>query len=160
MREDLEISRVILSCLFFGIVVGFIGAVPILWIPNICCLWVLAGGFATTFAVGYGKSRMEVADGAIIGTLFGVSHIVFGEIAYYLVSGLVGALGMGVDPGPAAEGELISGLIVAVLYLGLDAARSIVFGAAGGVLYVTLKKTVKEPQKQELPAKRPGRLGK
>ncbi len=158
MREDLEIGRVVLSCLFMGMAFGFIGAVPVLWIPNMCCLIVVAGGAISALAAGWGKKSMEIADGVIIGFLFGLLFSFFNEIAFHLLSGVFSAIGLGLVQAPDQATDLVSSFFRGFFYLILNILRSVVFGGVGGLLYVMALRMVHGKPSVEVasPQKRAG----
>ena len=138
MRKDIELGRVALSCLFFGMVFGLIGAVPIIWAPNICFIEVFLAGALASFASGWGKRPMEPGDGIIIGALLGLSYSIFNEISYHLFSDLFFSAGLILERPVNASGGFLFFILAEAFYFLFNLAGSVFFGALGGLSYVRL----------------------
>ncbi len=132
MRGELEFRSVIVSSLFFAFFIGFISAIPYVSIPNVCCLWIIAGGFVSAFFAGRGKKTLETADGAIIGAIFGLAYAFFNEPAHYIIIAFLKVFGFSSE---SVGRGVFSDIFWAVVFFAVNVARSVVFGALGGLLY-------------------------
>ena len=155
MRDDLDLKKVVVTCMTFGLLIGLIGSIPGLWIPNLCCLWIIAGGFFSAMICGWDKHRLELADSAIIGFIFGLSYALFNEVSYHIVNGLFSILGFGIT---AAKVEITTSLFSAISYFFFNVVLSLFFGAVGGLIYASLFFSGGAPQTEPEPIKR-SRLG-
>ncbi|MBU0762599.1 MAG: hypothetical protein KKD39_06195 [Candidatus Altiarchaeota archaeon] len=136
MKAEIEPRKAILNAALMGFIFGIVGAIPILWIPNICCLWILAGGFLSVYLVGKSKKSIELADGFIIGAIFGISYTVFNEVAYYIIVAIMAVFSIGPSNIPNTTGGLAKG-IVKMLFLALvNLVVSFFAGGFGGLAYV------------------------
>ncbi len=135
MKGELEPRKVILTCLLLGFIVGVIGAIPIIWIPNLCCLWIIAGGFMSAYVLGRSDKNIELADGFIIGAIFGVSYAVFNEVAYHIVKAFLGIAGIGMALQPQTTLHLARGAILTIVFFVLNILVSFFTAGVGGLIY-------------------------
>jgi hypothetical protein len=145
MAEEVDFKRMIAYCVIVGALVGLVGALPILRLPNICCLWIIAGGFATTYFATREVKSLEMVDGAIIGAVFGIVYALVDHLAFSLINALFDVLGLGLAVRGVAAGGLGSLLNITLrgtlwwgLLLILNVIEGVVFGAVGGLLYAAL----------------------
>jgi hypothetical protein len=127
-----------------GVILSVVGVIPILNICNIaCCLWITAGGFAAAYLYGR-KARVEMADGAAVGAIYGVAYAVVATVVGAALTILMGMLGMGLNVAQGAgAGNALAGfgvqagfgLVGAIIGGFLNLVLGVVFGAVGGVLY-------------------------
>ncbi len=66
-----------------GLMIGVLGALPIINIANCCCLWVIGGGVVASYLMQSSHPRpITAGDGAVVGLLAGV----FGAVVWLIVS--------------------------------------------------------------------------
>jgi len=145
-----EIRNMLTAAVMVGAVAGVIGAVPLLDLCNVCCLWIIAGGFAASYIYGRGKT-IEPADGAIIGVLFGLVYGIVVTVMGLLVTtslkmltaGAGGLFSEQIDFFGVQIGEPLRTLMLAFFNILLG----MVFGAFGGALATTTtKEDVRKPR--------------
>jgi hypothetical protein len=135
----LQPRKTILTCIFFGLIVGAISAVPILWIPNLCCLWIVFGGFISAYACDRGSKQMDVGDGFIIGALFGISYAVFNEFFYHIINAVLRTLGFAVASSSMTVSGFIMDVVRIVFLLVFNLVLSFFIAGSGGAAYVFIK---------------------
>jgi hypothetical protein len=114
------------------------GAIPGVWLPNICCFWVIGGGIVSAHISAIGKKTMESADGMIIGSLFGVFYTIFNEALYFVKATAEYALGIGLPPLYTASSSVLGYLLRELIVLLSNLGLSVFVGAAGGLIYTVL----------------------
>ena len=155
MRDDLDMRKVVVTCMTFGLFIGLIGSVPGIWIPNLCCLWIIAGGFLSAMICGWDKHRLELADSTLIGMIFGLSYSLFNEVGYHLVNGVFALFGFGLV---AEKTELAVAIFLAFGYFFFNIILSTFFGAVGGLIYASIFFHGGDP-KPDVAPQRKSRLG-
>jgi hypothetical protein len=152
MRGDVDYNRMIMYCALFGAVVGVIGSIPILRLPNLCCLWIVLGGFGAAYAVGRDARDMEAMDGVIVGGLFGLVYGVIVNVVTFLVNIPLNLLGFGNlargTPGGGVLADLgikvgLAGFLGGLAVVALNIVEGVVFGAVGGVIYAASRDSTK-----------------
>lgn len=113
---------------------GVLAAVPVVRLCNVCCLWIIAGGFAAAYLSGR-RGRVEVLDGALIGLLFGLTYGFVVNVALLVVGVLLNFLGLGANVSQGLPGLQVSGILGSVVRGVFRVVLGVFFGAAGGVLY-------------------------
>lgn len=137
----MEIKSMLMPAAGVGVLIGIIGAIPLVNLCNICCLWILIGGFLAAYMYGR-KARVEMADGAVIGVLFGGVYGIVVSIANFIVSTVMNMLGLGLSMAGGTEDALSQfGFDVGTSILGMllgfviNVILGVIFGAIGGVIY-------------------------
>lgn len=75
--------KMLQPALLGGLMIGVLGALPIVNIANCCCLWVIGGGVVASYLMQSSHPRpITAGDGAVVGLLAGV----FGAIVWLIVS--------------------------------------------------------------------------
>jgi hypothetical protein len=146
MSDDIDLNRAFMYCVAVGFVVGIIASVPVLRLPNICCLWIIAGGFAAVYLSGADVKNVEFVDAAVVGGMFGGVYGIVVNIATFLINIPLNLLGLG----SSVRGTTGSGLLDRLgVHLGIamvgdiavvvvNVIIGIIFGAVGGLLYIAL----------------------
>ncbi len=157
MEADIDFKRAAMYCLAVGAAVGVISSIPILRLPNICCLWIIAGGFAAAYLSARDVVDAEAADCALIGGVYGLVYGVAVNVATFVVNLPLNILGVGaLARGFAGDGvlsrlgvhvglEMFGDAAVAVLNIILG----VVFGCVGGVAYAAVAELAGSRQKQK-----------
>ncbi len=66
-----------------GLVLGVLSALPIVYIGNCCCLWILSGGAVAAYVLQSNESApIQPGDGALAGLLAGLA----GAVIHFVVS--------------------------------------------------------------------------
>jgi hypothetical protein len=146
MSDELDLKRALTYCIAIGIVVGIIGSVPILRLPNICCLWIIAGGFAAVYMAGRDAKSVELVDGAVVGGMFGVIYGIVVNLTTFLVNIPLNILGLGsLVRGTTGTGVLNRlGIHFGIAMVGdfaviiVNIIAGILFGAVGGLIYAAI----------------------
>ena len=149
MGRDLDIERIVFFCAALGLVVGVVAAVPILMVPNLCCVWIMAGGFIAAFLSTHRMKSPEVVDGAIVGAVFGFFYGFINGISIQIVKTVLNLFGIGL----AARGQTvggvssimnfhIGGILWGLLLFVLNIALGVLFGAAGGLLCTAILRQI------------------
>lgn len=142
-----------------GVVLGLLSVIPVLNLGNICCcLWALLGGLLASYL--YIKSSAvpaKAGDGAILGALAGLVGAVIVVVIGIPISIVAGGITRGLllrivesmnpsqaeairvqmEAGSTIAGEIINGLILAVLV--------VIFSTIGGLLGVPIFEKRKGP---------------
>jgi hypothetical protein len=134
----MDIKHMVVPGIALGVALGIIGAVPFVNLCNICCLWIIFGGFAAAYLYAR-KTEVELADAAVIGVIFGFVYGITVNVAGFLVTTLLSLLGVGAG-GLAREptgffGVRMGGPLRSVTLAFFNILLGMVFGATGGVLY-------------------------
>ena len=142
MAEEVDFRRMVVYCVIVGAAVGLLGAIPILRLPNICCLWIIAGGFAAAYLTTRDVKSVEMVDGAIIGAVFGIVYAIVDQVIFSIINALLDVLGLGLASRGVAVGGLASLTNITLrsilwwgLLLILNIIEGIIFGAVGGLIY-------------------------
>jgi len=161
MQAEVDLRRILLSCATVGLVVGIIGAIPVVRLPNLCCLWVIAGGFTCAYLSLRNTKGVETVDGAIIGAIFGFMYGILNQAVLFLINTLFTLLGLGLDVRGVAFGGLsgvldlhIGGVLWGLLLIILTTLESVLFGAVGGALYAVVANS------EDIPDPRRGKIRK
>ncbi|MFH0861782.1 MAG: hypothetical protein V1875_02015 [Candidatus Altiarchaeota archaeon] len=164
MRGEFDTRTILISCAILGVAVGVMSSIPVLMFPNICCLWIILGGFTATYLACRRDNTIEPVEAALVGAIFGIVYGITVNVATFLVRIPLNLLGWGVAVrGVTGTGILdILGLKLGFSMLGstlvvlLNIFLGIVFGAFGGVLYaVSIESS--EPAK---PSQKMAKLGR
>jgi hypothetical protein len=68
---------------FGGLFIGVLSALPIVFIGNCCCLWIIGGGMLTAYLLQRDRSEpLQLGEGAMGGFLAGIA----GAVVYVAVS--------------------------------------------------------------------------
>jgi hypothetical protein len=141
----------LLSTLIAGVVIGFLGNLPVLNLINCAlCIWVWIGGMLAVFLYRWfqqGKPGPSVAQGAGLGALSGLIGALVGAVVFAVTSpisvplfnNLARALGVEGDL-PFRAGGFWEIVGAAFIFLFLDAVLYPIFGALGGVIAANITK--------------------
>jgi hypothetical protein len=132
----MDVKNMLIPGIVLGVVVGILGAVPFVNLCNICCLWIVAGGFVAAYLYGR-DTTVELVDGAVVGVIYGFTYGIVVSVTEFLVTTLLRILRIG-------GGDLVGGINLLSLEIG-EPLRSLiltffnillgmVFGAVGGVI--------------------------
>ncbi len=152
-----------------GLVIGVLSALPVLSAGNcLCCLWVILGGVLATYLLQQAQpTRVEAADGAIVGLLAGLVGAVVGTLVSIPVQMIMGPLGSdtlrqvleqsGGDMPAEVRGLLdqlsqggVGGALLFVTLL-MTLVVNAVFGALGGALGTAIFKPSVPPPPPPVP---------
>lgn len=150
MHSDIDLRTVITVCIGVGFVAGLLGAVPIVWLPNLLCGWILLGGFVATYLCGYKADTVEAGDGLLIGAVFGFFCAIFEEVIYHIVRAFAQIFGISQMGLVFGASGIAKGIFVTFFLFGLSLARDMIFGALGGVIFSALKSASSEKPKQSV----------
>jgi hypothetical protein len=141
----------LLSTLIAGVVIGFLGNLPVLNLINCAlCIWVWIGGILAVLLYRrfqHGEPGPSVGQGAGLGALAGLIGALVGAVVFIVTSPLSIPLFNNLARGLRIEGDLpfrgggfweIVG--AAFIFLLLDAVLYPIFGALGGVIAASLTK--------------------
>jgi len=141
MRDEMDFRRALMYCLVFGVLVGLIGAVPLLRLPNLCCLWIVAGGFATTYLATRQMRSIEAVDGVIIGAIFGLVYGIVDGLGVFAINAFFNIIGLGLAVRGVKEGGFASlfdihlaGVAWFLMLFILNVMVGVIFGAVGGLI--------------------------
>jgi hypothetical protein len=140
-----------LSALLAGIVIGFLGNLPILNLINcVLCVWVWLGGILAVFLYRrfeHGDATLSTSQGAGLGAISGFIGALVGVVVFALTSTISTPILNGLARSLQWEGELPfqtggSGGIVgtALVFFVIDAVLYPLFGALGGMIAASLTK--------------------
>jgi hypothetical protein len=143
MKGDIDLARAAMMCAAVGLAAGVVSSIPVLRWPNICCLWIVAGGFFSAYLSTRGAKAIEIVDGAVLGGVFGLFYGVVVNVATFAVNMVLNLLGLGnVVRGVAGTGLLDKmgvhlgvGLLAGLFLIIMNFILGIVFGAVGGVIF-------------------------
>jgi len=143
MKGDMDFPQAVKYAALVGLVVGLIGSLPLLRLPNICCLWIILGGFATAYLSGRYARSVEYADCAIVGGVFGVVFGIVVNVATFIVNIPLNVFGVGsLARGITGQGILSRvGIHLGLIMIGdiavvvLNIVLGVLFGAVGGLIY-------------------------
>lgn len=141
----------LLSTLIAGVVIGFLGNLPVLNLINCAlCIWVWFGGALAVFLYRWfqrGKPGLSVAQGAGLGALSGLIGALVGVVVFAVTSPLSIRLFNNLARGLGVEGDLpfrAGGfweiVSTALIFLVLDAVLYPIFGALGGAIAASITK--------------------
>jgi hypothetical protein len=139
----------LLSVLIAGVVIGFLGNLPLLNLINCAlCIWVWIGGILAVLLYRrfqHGEPGPSVGQGAGLGALSGLIGALVGAVVFIMTSPLSIPLFNNLARGLQIEGDFpfraggfweIVG--TAFIFLILDAVLYPIFGALGGVIAASL----------------------
>lgn len=73
--------KMLQPALLGGLMIGLLGALPIINIANCCCLWTISGGVVAAYLMQSSHPRpITAGDGAVVGLLAGV----FGAVGWLI----------------------------------------------------------------------------
>lgn len=143
MKGDIDLPRSLGVCAAVGLAAGLVSAVPILRWPNVCCLWIVAGGFVSAYLCTRGSMAIEFVDGAVLGGIFGLFYGIVVSLSTVAINVVLNFLGLGnAVRGVTGSGiadklglHLGVGLLAGLFLVVLNFILGIVFGAVGGIIY-------------------------
>ncbi|MFH1054525.1 MAG: hypothetical protein V1744_00355 [Candidatus Altiarchaeota archaeon] len=154
MGYEMDFKRVAVYCALIGLFVGVVAAIPIVRLPNVCCLWIIVGGFAAAYVSGRNMKIFELADGAIVGAVFGLLYGITDTIAILVVNMVFDLFGLGLAVRGVNVGGVaallniqLKGVVWTLLSFVITTVEGVIFGAVGGVLYATLRGSEKNGAK-------------
>jgi len=161
MEADIDFKRAAIYCLAVGAGVGVIASIPILRLPNICCLWIIAGGFAAAYLSARDVMEVEAADCAIIGGVYGLIYGVAVNVATFVVNLPLNILGVGALARGFTGGGVLDrlGVHIGLAMFGdaavavLNIILGVVFGCVGGLAYAALAELAGPKPKPRTPAR-------
>lgn len=134
-------DRKIQPALIGGAALGILSSIPLVNIPNCCCLWAIVGGaLAAYMYVSKSEVPATPADGAILGAIAGaigaVIYVIIGAPINYITGNLtqrmlLGWMGQGGNMPGLAEPTSIIGAILGALFA---AVLFVIFSTLGGLL--------------------------
>ena len=134
-----------LSALIAGVIIGFLGNLPLLNLINcIFCIWVWVGGILSVFLYHrfqHGERDLSGAQGAGLGAVAGIIGALVGVVVYALTSfismplfdNLARALQIQGDL-PFQSGGIWGTLASAFFFLTINAVLYPIFGAISGLI--------------------------
>jgi hypothetical protein len=139
----------LLSALIAGVVIGFLGNLPVLNLINCClCIWVWVGGALAVYLYKrYQReaSGLSLAQGAGLGALSGLIGVFVGMVVFLVTSSLslplFDALARFVELGsdsPFRTGGFGGVLVQALIFFVLDLVLYPIFGALGALIATSL----------------------
>jgi hypothetical protein len=159
MKDDIDFTKVLLSCGAVGLAIAIVGAIPLLRLPNVCCLWIIVGGYAAAYFSSKSTNSPELMDGAVFGGIFGIIYGITVNVTTFMVNIPLNLMGVG----SSARGTLGEGILNRLgVHLGLvmlgdiaviivNIILGIVFGAVGGMLYAFVSEGSAENKKTMFP---------
>jgi hypothetical protein len=143
MADEVDYWRVLVICAAVGAAVGLVSSIPVVRWPNLCCLWIAAGGFACAYILGRSVRSVEVADGVIVGAVFGLVYGVVVNVFTFIVNIPLNILGLGSAVRGMEGGGILAtlgiklgfGMLGSLLIVAGNIFLGVVFGALGGLAY-------------------------
>jgi len=162
MKGEIDFTKTVLICSGLGILVGLVGAIPV--IRDLCCLWVVAGGFIAAYLATKEMETVELVEGVIVGALFGLVYGLSVNFSTFILNAILNFLGIGATVRGVVGGGIIARLgielsIKALLMVVLNTIIGITLGAVGGLLYAATderreKEDLTSGQKNAMPSQK------
>jgi hypothetical protein len=135
----------LLSALIAGLVIGFLGNLPLLNIVNcFLCIFVWLGGILAVFLYGrfqHGQDLLTPGQGAGLGAVSGVIGVFVGMLVYMVTSAITAPLMTSLARALQIEGDMpwsqggIQGLLISTtFFFCIDIILYPFFGALAGLL--------------------------
>jgi hypothetical protein len=135
----------LLSALIAGLVIGFLGNLPLLNIVNcFLCIFVWVGGILAVFLYGrfqHGQALLTPGQGAGLGAVAGVIGVFVGMLVYMVTSAITAPLMTSLARALQIQGDMpwsaggIGGLLISTtFFFCIDIILYPLFGALAGLL--------------------------